>query len=169
MSNSLRSRFFRLFLVITLILFPGHRLPAPIQEVPESPTPASKAKTTPKPKSVSKSDRSNEDSQRQRTAVKPTPTPAVSFAGTWVGVSGALRGRTVTVNSTQSTVTIDGGPWGRETGNVEANTGSQLVWSTTPVSVRVKWTFTLLAGAKTAQLTNKHFLGSETGTFEKRS
>jgi carbon monoxide dehydrogenase subunit G len=151
---------------VALLLVTADRLPAPIQEVVESPTP--KPEQTAKPKPKSSLQPKPDDSRKQRAVVKATPTAALLFAGTWLGVSGELRGRTVTVNPTETSVSIDGGPWGRETGSVEANAGGQLIWSTTPLSVRVKWTFTLVAGGKSAQLTNKHFLGSETGTFQKQ-
>ncbi len=145
-----------LLLIVGLFLITTHRLPAPIQEITESPAPRLK-QATPKP-----------TAPKERATTKPTPTPAALFAGTWVGINGALRGRTVVVNPAETFVTMDGGPWGRESGAVEAKTGSELTWMTKPVGVGVKWKFSLLQGNKTAQLTNKHFLGSETGTFEKK-
>jgi hypothetical protein len=65
-------------------------------------------------------------------------------------------------------VTIDGGPWGRESGVIESINGNQASWTTTPLSVHVKWTLTVLEGGNTAQVTTLHFLGGETGSFQKR-
>jgi hypothetical protein len=146
--------------IATLLIATAQRLPAPIQEVPDTPSPRPKAKPSVQPKA---------EDAKKRNVVRPTPTPALLFAGTWLGISGELRGRTVTVNPTETSVSIDGGPWGRESGSVEANGGGQLIWTTSPLSVRVKWTLSLAPGGKTAQLTNKHFLGSESGTFEKKN
>jgi hypothetical protein len=43
-------RTFCFLLVAALLLVTAHRLPAPIQEVPESPTPAPEQSANPKPK-----------------------------------------------------------------------------------------------------------------------
>jgi hypothetical protein len=161
--------------VATVLFITAHRLPAPIQEIQESPTPVASVAETPKPKqkaktpATPKSRISNEENfWPQRTAVKPTPTPAAPFAGEWRGALNDGRTRTILINPSQSTVTIDGGPWGRETGIVEEANGSQLSWTTTPLSVHVKWTLSLLQGGKIAQVATRHFLGGETGTFEKK-
>jgi hypothetical protein len=156
----------RLLLGAVFLLITAQRLPAPIQKVPQSPTPAPEQptkKATPRSKAAR-----SEPKTKLAPKASATPAPALPFAGTWVGINGALRGRTVVVNPSQTIVTIEGGPWGRETGSVEGNTGSQLVWTTTPVSVHVKWTLTLLQGGKSAQVITKHFLGSESGAFEKK-
>jgi len=144
----------RCLLFIALFLVTTPRLPAPIQEIAETPTPRPKQiKPTPK---------------GPKEPAAPKPAPALLFAGTWTGITGQLRGRTVVINASETFVTIDGGPWGRESGAVEEKTGSDLTWTTKPLGVAVKWKFSLLAKNKTAQIANKHFLGSETGTFEKK-
>ena len=67
-------------LVATLLFVTADRLPAPISEVPDNPTPAATPKSKPKPKPKP------EASESTKTAVKQQPTPKQSrFAGTWVG------------------------------------------------------------------------------------
>jgi hypothetical protein len=62
-----------LLLTIALLLITAHRLPAPIQEVPEvSPTPKPKREAT---------------KSKSEATPKPKVTPSLSFAGTWTGVT----------------------------------------------------------------------------------
>src|ERR1700757_4403240 len=163
----------RLCLICFLLFVTAQRLPAPIQELAESPTPAAsaaqaskqkqKASAQPKPRSENEANVS-----RKRTALKPTPTPAAPFVGVWTGALNDARTRSILINPSQMTVTIDGGPWGRETGIIAEINASQLSWTTTPLSVHVKWTLNILQGGKMARVVTKHFLGGETGTFEKK-
>lgn len=64
----------RFLLASTLLLVTAHRLPAPIQEIQDTPTPAPAAKSKPKPR-------------KEERAKKPTPSkPSInSFVGTWTG------------------------------------------------------------------------------------
>jgi len=55
-----------LLLVLTLLLVTAHRLPAPIQEVPESPTPVPEQSAKPKPKRTIKPKVSSEDSEARQ-------------------------------------------------------------------------------------------------------
>jgi F5/8 type C domain len=69
----------RVLLSIALLLVTAHRLPAPIQEIPESPTPApeqsAKPKRTIKPKTTSES---SESSTKRQTASPQSRTEAAS-------------------------------------------------------------------------------------------
>jgi len=159
--------------IVVLLLITASKLPAPIQELAESPTPAASAAQTPKQKQKASArpkprSENEENVSRQQTAVKPTPTPAAPFAGVWTGALNDGRTRTILINPSQTTVTIDGGLWGRETGIIEEINASQLSWTTTPLSVHVKWTLNILQGGKMARVATKHFLGGETGRFEKK-
>jgi cytoskeletal protein RodZ len=76
-----------LFLAVALLLVTAHRLPAPIQEVPESPTPAPEQSAKPKAKRTvkPKASESSESSTNKR-ATSPTPSPLRNpFDGTWSG------------------------------------------------------------------------------------
>jgi hypothetical protein len=79
----------RSWLVLVLVLISAHRLPAPIQEVPESPSPAPEQSAKPKPKRTAKTKENSESSPRRQT---PSPIPKNQatpnrnlFNGTWVG------------------------------------------------------------------------------------
>ncbi len=79
---------FRTLLVSVLLLMATQRLPAPIQEISESPTPAPtvaptakpKSKSSPKPKPKSETGESATNSVRQQSSSKQN-----RFTGTWVG------------------------------------------------------------------------------------
>jgi hypothetical protein len=77
-----------LLLTVTLLFITAHRLPAPIQEVPESPTPKPEPSSKPKPKRTIKSEPTRENSESSTKNRAPSPTPSLlrnPFDGTWVG------------------------------------------------------------------------------------
>lgn len=77
----------RLLLSIALLLVTAHRLPAPIQEVLESPSPESEESAKPKPKRTAKP-KASERSESSTKNKAPSPQPqiqATPFAGTWSG------------------------------------------------------------------------------------
>src|SRR5438132_1548601 len=84
---SILRRTFCFSLVTALLLITAHRLPAPIQESPESATPARAEQAKPR-KAQSKS-KAVESEVRSRSAQKPSAMPApqgpARFAGTWTG------------------------------------------------------------------------------------
>src|SRR5467141_2637267 len=106
-----------LLLVAALLFVPAHRLPAPIQEVPESPTPAPKQSTKTKPKQTIKlkdAGKSSESSTKRQTSA-PQPKSQSSptqprFAGTWNGIinCGILGNieHTLVVDSTQTSMKV---------------------------------------------------------------
>src|ERR1700737_3380618 len=100
----------RTLLILAFLVAIWHRLPAPIQEFPESPTPAPEKSAKPKPKRTIKpkvaSDSSESSTKRQ------TPSPLQSkatpqrnlFEGTWLGTLKGLPfagdvNYTLTINS----------------------------------------------------------------------
>jgi hypothetical protein len=73
-------------LVAGLLAITAHRLPAPIQEIPESPTPApSKSIAPSNPKRSAKSKPNVEQNEISAPRTKPHPTSSNRFAGAWVG------------------------------------------------------------------------------------
>src|SRR5712692_7418839 len=78
----------RFCLVCWLLFITAHRLPAPIQEVPESPTPSSVVAPTPNPR-VKPSPKPKPKSEASVSTATPTAQHPSSkqnrFAGTWVG------------------------------------------------------------------------------------
>ena len=95
-------------LVLLLVVAGAARLPAPIQEVPESPTPKPTVSVTPKvkPKPKPKID----EKESRTTPARPQTTPKTSrFAGAWTGVMptfpwGSIP-QTITVDSAEKTMT----------------------------------------------------------------
>jgi hypothetical protein len=79
-------------LVLVLLLFSAHRLPAPIQEVPESPPPATEQSAKPKARRTIKTEAKTENSESSTKRQTPLPIPKNQatpnrnlFDGTWVG------------------------------------------------------------------------------------
>ncbi len=124
-------RTFALLLTVALLLVTAHRLPAPIQEVPESPTPtpavapaAQPRKSPPKPKS------------------KPSGAPR--FAGTWTGritIDKFVDTDVTLVISTDGTSVAQRSQAGVWTRPLTYN-GKLLSWQTGPTN-HVAWTLTL--------------------------
>jgi cytoskeletal protein RodZ len=76
-------------LVAALLLVTAHRLPAPISEIPESPTPAPEQSAKPKPKRTTNP--KSQASESTTKSAKPQSTPKQSrFAGTWTGTMPAF-------------------------------------------------------------------------------
>lgn len=112
-----------IFLTIAFLLITAHRLPAPIQEVLESPTPSPAAASTSTPKPVSrestepkpklaKSKPKQTESEAPKKQATPPPAKAAPVAGTWNGHWTNSRGESGGV-----TITLAEGPGGVITGN----------------------------------------------------
>ena len=86
------------FLVLALLLVGTHRLPAPITEIPESPTPGPEQSAKPKPKGITK------------------PKVTTKFAGTWTGIirfgPTLVVDYTLVINSAGSSVQEKSAQWG---------------------------------------------------------
>ena len=169
-------------LAVALHLITAHRLPAPIQEIPESPTPALKAqlaqtpKATPKPKpKPSKGEIASRERKRTRpdevatasAAAQPTVTKrkAKRFAGTWMGTMHAENGQTypvtVIVDPTETKVTANGPVFANEEGRIQID-GDTFTWNWMLDS----WTMTL-SSETTAQLVKRYFNSTHTGTVQR--
>jgi hypothetical protein len=131
----------RIVLVIVLVLVSTHRSPAPIQEVPQSPTPgptvapvAQPIKSPPKPKSK--------------------PSGAARFAGTWTGRITIDKFADTDVRLVISTdgrsvaQTSQAGVWTRPL----AYDGKLLSWQTGPTNA-VAWTLALNPNEQSALVT----------------
>jgi hypothetical protein len=132
----------RILLIIVLTLASAHRLPAPIQEVPESPTPVPEQSAKPKPKRTVKPKDTTESSTKRPTS---SPTPKNQAApqrnpldGTWSG----------TLNDIQFTAVISGSA----TIVRETSTDGTFTWNATYDGRTMRWTWhrLLISGASTA-------------------
>lgn len=164
----------RIVLVALLLVSSAHRLPAPISEAPENPTPAP-AQENWKPKHSARPKRKPEEpgstkppptKMMERPQVQ-TVTPAKRFAGTWTGkvtyhdmfVSGD-RLQTFIVNETETSVQVN------PKGGVGTATvsGNSLTWATGLLGEAV-WILTPNADGRTARVTVKLPLGTASGTL----
>jgi hypothetical protein len=141
-----------------IFLLATHRLPAPIQEVPESPTPAPVSETTTMPIAKPKvrktkaktSEAESAEKEQSSTKVASTPVPAhqglARFAGTWKGkINQGLLGHsptTVRVDPAATSVELSrnlggGTRPGTSTGNTiswHSGVVGEIVWTLTPNS-----------------------------------
>jgi hypothetical protein len=152
------------FLIIAaVVLITAHRLPAPIQEVPESPTPTPEQSANPKPKRTIKPKATSESSETstERQTSLPTPKSQATpnrnlFDGTWIGTINGHAGNvefTLTISGS-GTVERDvfrlapGGP------RNATNDGKMMTWHWGIEDNEVV-TFTLNSDGRTAVMTSQ--------------
>jgi hypothetical protein len=169
-------------LITALLLITARRLPAPIQEIQESPTPVAtptpalrvepaqtpKPIPAPRPKS-SKAESAAAGQKRARPEKAAQPTVAQRtgkrFAGAWTGTMHAENGQTysvtVIVDPTETKATANGPVFANEEGRIQIN-GETLTWSWMLDS----WSMTL-SSETTAQLVKRYFNSTHTGTIHR--
>ena len=165
-----------LLLTVPLLLITAHRLPAPIQEIPESPTPAPEqsakptSKRTTKPKATRES---SETSTKRQTASPPAQLQHhPRFPGTWrgtlpFGLAGDLH-LTLVVNNYGTSVTESGGLVGTVTFKA-TNDGKTVSWHS-GVLKEIAWALTPIPDGQTALLTAKSlYIGSPSAVFRRTS
>lgn len=147
----------RLALVALLLLVTAHRLPAPITEVPETPTPAPEQASKPKWKrsawAKSRSTSSNNESAR---------VPA-RFAGNWFGtISQGVWGDV----KVALVINVDGSSVRMTAGERPATvSGNTITWKSGLFN-EITWTLTPQSNGTTAFVTSKSGLGvNGTATF----
>jgi hypothetical protein len=146
MANRLRFA----LLAVMLLLITAHRLPAPISEIPESPTP--NPKHQPKPK------KPRSESRISATAVSEGP---ARFAGTWTGTfnfggtrpwwhtSPLLADYTLVINSAGNSVQEKSAQWGSRS-YPAIRDGKTVRWQTLG---HQRWALTPNPDGKTALVT----------------
>lgn len=129
-----RGRIFSSLLVAALLLITAHRLPAPISEIPESPTPSSEQSAKPKPKRTIKPKVTNENSESltKRQTASPTPKNQAipnldPFGGRWVGTFENAE-FTLTITARGTIVTTDVPSQGVNTNQATCN-GRSMKWT----------------------------------------
>jgi hypothetical protein len=129
-----------------ILLFGAPHLPAPIQEVQESPTPKQEQSAKPKPKRTIKPKTTGESSESSAKAKTSSPTPKNQptpnrnpFDGTWSGSLCTNDHRTLFINSTGTVVTEKSAKWGTATWpatcdsvSMRWNTAGSWSWTLTP-------------------------------------
>jgi hypothetical protein len=130
-----------LLLTVALLLITTHRLPAPISEIPESPTPAPTVAQTPPPK-------------KSPPKPKSKPSGATRFAGTWTGritIDKFPDADVTLVISTEGTSVAQNSKAGVWTRPLTYD-GKLLSWQTGPTN-KVAWTLTLNPNEQSALVT----------------
>ncbi len=166
----------RLSVTLLFLLVTSQRLPAPIQEVPESPTPAPEESAKPKPKRTIKPKVTNESSESSTKPQTASPPAQLQhhprFPGTWrgtlpFGLAGDLH-LTLVVNNYGTSVTESGGLVGTITFKA-TNDGKTVSWRS-GVLKEIAWALTPNPDGQTALLTAKSlYIGSPSAVFRKTS
>lgn len=168
------TRLTRVLLIGALLLVTAHRLPAPIQEIPENPTPAPEPTASSQPKSAPKSKPKSETTRHDTSAAKPQPTVKQSrFAGTWSGTMPEVPWGDVPTDLTvnQSETTMD---W-RETGKSKGSTAKTTVSGDT-ISARFPagfttavWYITPRPDGVTADVRLTAFMNDQKAVFQRKT
>jgi hypothetical protein len=154
----------------SLLILSTHRLPAPIQEVPQSPTPATAAR--PK-KSASKPKASSGVALKPQPRLNATPAKhrAGPYAGIWRGVIncsiwGNIEHRII-IDDSQKFMTlskIGSGPGGAN-GTAAATIGPDGLSAQLPGGLHGKWSLQPNADGKTARVTLTGFMLNSSAVF----
>jgi hypothetical protein len=154
-------------LITALLLATAHRLPAPIQEIPESATPAPAEQAKPK-KTQSKS-RAVESEAKTESAPKLSAMPKLQgparFTGTWTGtINQGILGTPqvkIVVNSNATLVTHSSNLSGEMGTHAATINGDTLKWHTGwGWANGLTWTLTLKADGQTAVTTSKSLVAA---------
>ena len=174
------NRTFRFLLVIALVVMTANRLPAPISEVPESPTPAPEQSAKPKPKPTIKPKVTSESSESSIKRQTPSPQPKSQatpqrnlFNGTWVGTirRGIFGNIDCTfIISAAGTSVVDKSRLGSFTWRATCD-GQRMQWRGGAMDANnCSWTFTPNADGETALVTESVlFVANSSAVFRKTS
>ena len=162
------------FLITGLLIVAAHRLPAPIQEVPESATPTPTVTPSAKPKPKPLRTRPREASATPRAQPTVWQSRAGQFAGTWTGIvtsNNPLIGvgphpATYVINSAENSIT-ETGPVGTFTHAAKVS-GNAFLFKT-GVFAEVSVSMTVVGDGRTAQVSvNDRFWGLSSGELKKQ-
>ncbi|HEX7517888.1 MAG TPA: hypothetical protein VF345_11455 [Chthoniobacterales bacterium] len=154
----------RLTLVVLLLFSTAHRLPAPIVEAPENPTPAPEQASKPKWKRSMRAN-SRATSSNNESAKAPATSGPGRFAGSWSGtISQGVWGNVqvpLAINADGTSVKMTSG---ERPATVNGNT---ITWKSGLFN-EITWTLTLQSNRTTAFVTSKSGLGvNGTATFSR--
>lgn len=160
----------RFLLVAAVLVSTAHRSPAPISEIPETPTPAptepmkSKPKRTSKPKANSEANESATNPAREQ----PSPKPS-RFAGTWVGTMPEVPwGNVATELIVDETgTTMQWQESGKQKGTEKARLSGDTLQATFQVGVAAIWSLTPQPDGATARVRLQAFMNDQTAVFHR--
>lgn len=163
----------QIVLVIFLLATSAHRLPAPIQEVPESPAPAPTVAPTAKPK-PKPSPKPKPKSEATESAVDPAKQPANAkrsrFAGTWVGTMPEVPWGNVATELVvdQTETTMDWQESGKQKGRAKAKLSGDTLQARFPAgATTATWSITPQPDGVSAQVRLQAFMNDQTALFHR--
>ena len=161
-----------LFISAVLLLLTTLRLPAPIQEVPESPTPAPTVAATakPKPKPSPKPKAKAEASESAPSPSKRPVGPKTSrFAGKWVGIMPEVPwGNVATELIVDETgTTMQWQESGKQKGTEKTRLSGDTLQATFQVGVAATWSITLQPDGGTARVRLQALMNNQTAVFHR--
>jgi hypothetical protein len=156
-------------LTAALLFIPAHQLPAPIQEIPESPTPA--AEQSPKTKRSSAKPKSTPPiTETTKSAVKqPIGAKTSRFAGKWVGTMPEVPwGNVATELIVDETgTTMQWQESGKQKGTEKARLFGDMLQATFQVGVAAIWSLTPQPDGVTARVRLQAFMNDQTVVFHR--
>jgi hypothetical protein len=158
----------RIALFLVLLFVWTHRLPAPISEIPESPTPAPTVAPTAKPKSKPKP--KPEPSESATSSVKRQVGSKTSrFSGKWVGTMPEVPwGNVATELIVDETgTTMQWQESGKQKGTEKARLSGDTLQATFQVGVAAIWSLTPQADGATARVRLQAFMNDQTAVFHR--
>lgn len=163
---------FRYLLLVALLLVGAHRLPAPIQEIQESPTPAPTVAATaqPKPKLSPKPKPKAEASESAPSPSKRPVGPKTGrFAGKWVGTMPQVPwGNVATELIVDETgTTMQWQESGKQKGTEKARLSGDTLQATFQVGVAATWSITPQPDGATARVRLQAFMNNQTAIFHR--
>ena len=154
--------------ILSILLATAFRLPAPIQEIPESPTPERKIKKATKPRPKAKSTSTPNEMTKSTTKLQ---TPAISnrFAGKWVGTMPEVPWGNVATELIidQTGTTMQWQESGTQKGTSPAQINGNTIQANFQVGVTATWSLTLLADGTTARVRLQAFMNDQTAVFRR--
>lgn len=162
----------RIFLVLALLLVTAHRLPAPIQEIPESPTPAPEQSAKPRPKPLPKRKPKSDANESATKPVRQQPSSKQSrFAGSWAGTMETFpmgpAAVVLTVNSTETTMAMT---WRGSTVTAKTQRNGDTLQATSPEGIYTNtWSLTPQPDGATARVRMQAFMNDFTAVFQKQA
>jgi hypothetical protein len=168
---SILRRIFCFSLVGALLLITTHRLPAPIQEVPDSPTPAPSESATPKPKRVIHP-KTNQSDKSPVAVSTPSPTPSKKFAGKWMGTMPEVPWGNVATELIvdPSETTIEWQESGKHKGSAKTQLDGNTLSARIPMGFQpVVWFISPHADGMSADIRMTAFMNDDHAVFRRMS
>lgn len=155
-----------------LLLLTTLRLPAPIHEVPESPTPAPEAAATAKPKpklSPTPKPKAEASESAPGPSKRPVGPKTSRFAGKWVGTMPQVPwGNVATELIVDETgTTMQWQESGKQKGTEKTRLSGDTLLATFQVGVAATWSITLQPDGATARIRLQAFMNNQTAIFHR--